>query len=380
MADDVRTGRPSRLSFDLGSLEFDDIGPERIELVYDARTGMRGVVVIDHTRFMVAGGGVRMARDISIAEVARLARAMSFKYAMLEMPCGGAKAGIWLDPRDPRRDEIVQAFAESIRPLAERGAFYPAADMGTSAADFAALYGETSSSTHFAEQLYEGMTLESQLTGAGVVESARAAAEKLGWGLRGATVAIEGFGKVGAGAAKFFTREGARVVAVSTVLGAIHDPGGLDVERLLALRDAHGDASIEKYPSGRRIEPAELFMVAADVHVPGARPDAIHAGNVHAIRAKLIAPAANIPYGAGTIASLAARSIIALPDFVTNAGGVLAAMVGMQSGSADEAFDVVRSRVQANVHRVIDAARDRGIDAYSAGVHLAREALGAVAR
>ena len=122
------------MKLEISPIALDDIGPERIHCFYDPASGMRAFVAIDTTRFMVAGGGVRMAADVSLTEVVRLARAMTLKYAMLEMPCGGAKAGIVLDPADPSRGAVIAAFVRAIKPLAESGQFMPGADMGTSGA------------------------------------------------------------------------------------------------------------------------------------------------------------------------------------------------------------------------------------------------------
>ena len=359
---------------DLSSIAFDDIGPERIHCFYDPRSGMRAVVAIDTTRFMVAGGGVRMAPDVSVSEVVRLARAMTFKYAMLDMPCGGAKAGIMLDPAAPSRAEVMGAFVRAIKPLVESGAFLPGADMGTYGADFAALWGDRVVKD-LGSETFEGMPLEAQLTGAGVVAAAKAACEALSRSLRGATVAIEGFGKVGAGAAKFFAREGARVIAISTVLGGLYDPQGLDVDALLALRDKHGDGVIAQATRGERIAREALLTLPVDVLVPGARPDVIHAANVERVAAKLIVPAANIPYAAGTLSRLQARGIVSLPDFVTNAGGVLASMASFQGESATGAFALVNDRVGRNVKLVIETARANGTSAFDAAIQIARKRL-----
>jgi glutamate dehydrogenase (NAD(P)+) len=245
--------------------------------------------------------------------------------------------------------------------------------MGTSAADFADLHAGAGNAQQLAMHEVDGMPLEDQLTGYGVVVAARAAAEWLGGGLAAATVAIEGFGKVGGGAAKFFAREGARVVAISTIRGTLDDPGGIDIDRLLALRSVHGDGAVQEYDTTRSLLPREaLPAVPADVLAPGARPDAIHEGNVEMVRARLIVPAANIPYAEGIPERLAARQIVALPDFVTNAGGVLAGLAGMQGLTADDAFRLVRERIPPNVHLVLQAARDRGGSAHAAGVAIAR--------
>ncbi len=359
---------------DLSRVVFDDLGPERIHCLYDPRTNLRAVVVIDTTRFMISGGGVRMAPDVSVSEVARLSRAMTLKYAMLEMPCGGAKAGISLDPADPSRPAVMAAFVRAIKPLVETGAFMPGADMGTSGADFAALWGERAG-MNLASETFEGMPLEAQLTGAGVVAATRAACEALSRPLRGATVAIEGFGKVGAGAAKFFVREGARVVAISTVHGGLYDPEGLDVTALLALRAEHGDDVISRATRGRRVAREALFTLPVDVLVPGARPDVIDADNVERIEAKLVVPAANIPYAEGTLRRLHARGVVALPDFVTNAGGVLAAMASIEGRSATGTFELVADRVAKNVKLVMETARSRGVSPFDAAVWLARSRL-----
>ena len=329
----------------LPNIAFDDIGPERIHCFYDPKSQMRAMVVIDTTRFTLAGGGVRMAQDVSLTEVVRLARAMTLKYAMLEMPCGGAKAGIILDPSDASRADVMGAFLRAIKPLVDSGALHSGRRHGNFGEGTSPGSLEAARRRAVGSEMFEGMPLEAQLTGAGVVVAAKAACEALSRPLRGATVAIEGFGKVGAGAAKFFAREGARVVAISTVRGTLHDPRGLDVDALLALRDQHGDGALA-LARGERMPREALFQVDAFVLVPGAATGTpIHAGNVDRIAAKLIVPAANIPYGEGALARLATRGIVALPDFVTNAGGVLGSLAGFQGESAAAAFALVDQQV-----------------------------------
>ena len=138
-------------------------------------------------------------------------------------------------------------------------------------------------------------------------------------------MAIEGFGKVGGGVAREVASRGGLVVAISTVAGCIADPAGLSVERLLELRQAHGDDCITRY--GLPVEPPDrLFTgVAADVVVPGARPGVLGARAARSLPAsvRIIAPAANVPYTAAGAEILHQRGIVALPDFVCNAGAVI---------------------------------------------------------
>src|SRR5262245_57594710 len=172
----------------------DASGPERIFSFYDPATQMRAVIVIDTTAFGLSAGGVRMLPDLSLTEMIRLARAMTYKYLMLDVRCGGAKAGIWYDPAHQDRQAVVSAFLDVLRPLWEKRIYLPGADMGTSEEDFQPLR-QGYAGGHYSglrSQVFEGLPLEDQLTGFGVVEAARTAAELFDMPLINARVAIEG--------------------------------------------------------------------------------------------------------------------------------------------------------------------------------------------
>jgi glutamate dehydrogenase/leucine dehydrogenase len=358
----------------LAEIDLDDIGPERIIHFYEPRSQLRAVLIIDTLRYGLTAGGVRMAADLSLEEMVRLARAMTCKFAMLGLPCGGAKAGIWLDPADASRPEVMRAFLEAIRPLVQARQYLPGADMGTAAADFSPLHTDSGRQTNLGEEIVDGMPLEEQLTGYGVVVAAKTACEALGRSLAGARVALEGFGKVGAGVARFLLREGARLVAVSNIHGTLEDADGLDIEALLALRAAHGDESLQRYTPTQPLLPQTLILaVDADIFVPGARPDRIDAEVAAVMPVRLVVPAANIPYAPGAVEALSQRGIVALPDFVTNAGGVLAGLVEMQGGRADDAFRTTRERIDSNVRLLMERAAGSGSSPYDTAVQIVRE-------
>jgi len=210
-----------------------------------------------------------------------------------------------------------------------------------------------------------GVPFEDLLTGYGVAVAAETA---LGWsanraqrpngstgskGWEGHSVAIEGFGKVGGGVAREVSRRGGRVVAVSTVAGSVADPSGLDVDRLLELRRAHGDACVLRY--GRPVMPPQrLFTeVNADVLVPGTRPGTIGGRTAGSLPSgvRVVAPAANAPYTAAGAEVLRRRGIVALPDFVCNAGAV----IGYRS-AADATPEQVLASVEARIAGLIGAA------------------------
>jgi glutamate dehydrogenase/leucine dehydrogenase len=197
-----------------------------------------------------------------------------------------------------------------------------------------------------------GVPFEDLLTGYGVAVAAETALGRASEGPDGRSVAIEGFGKVGGGVAREFSRRGGRVAAVSTVAGCVADPSGLDVDRLLALRQADGDACVLRY--GRPVmSPHQLFTeVNADVLVPGTRPGAIDAQVARSLPpgVRVIAPAANAPYTEAGAEVLRQRGIVALPDFVCNAGAV----IGYRS-PADATPDQVLAAVEARIGELIRA-------------------------
>ena len=353
----------------------DATGPERILSFYDPASQMRAVIVIDTTAFGMSAGGVRMLPDLSVKEMIRLARAMTYKYLMLEFPAGGAKAGIWYDPATQDRQVVMDAFLQVLQPLYEKRTYYPGADMGTSDDDFLPLRNELGKRRYsgLRTKQFAGLPLEDQLTGFGVVESALVAAKAFQLPVHGATVAIEGFGKVGGGAARFFIRAGAQVVAVSTLTGTRYDPKGLDVKRLLELRQEYGDEAVRHYRGGRLLSRRALFILPVDILIPGARPDVIHAKNVDRIQAKLVVPAANIPFRPSIANRLSRRGVGVVPDFVSNGGGVLAALADIQGLGTEESFAFVSEHIRKNTRLVLSRSKRSRCPPFEAALRIVRE-------
>ena len=296
-------------------------GPQVVEL-----SSVPGFVVFDLPGAEESAGGTRLAPDVTVAEVALLARAMTYKYGAIGEQIGGAKAGVRGDPADlAGKAGLMARFCEEVGPLVASGRFLTGPDMGTREEDFVSLrqYRPTPAAMG---SVVGGLPFEDVLTGYGVAAAADAAlSAEWGWGWDGRSVAIEGFGKVAGGVAREVARRGGRVVAVSTIEGYIADPSGLDVELLLALRRVHGDACVDHY--GRPVGPPALLFtsVKADVMVPGTRPGTIDSRSAAGlpVGVRVVAPAANAPYTAAGAEVLRERGIVALPDFVCNAGAVI---------------------------------------------------------
>ena len=356
----------------------DELGPERILHVYDPSVGMKGVVVVDTTSPQGwSGGGTRMLPDITTEEISWLARTMTYKLAYLDIPVGGAKAGIWADPgiQEASREAILRAFGNAVKPLLTTGLGL-GADMGTNAKDVAIIYegaGVPQTSTGLAQQEKEGEPLEDHATGYGVVVAAQAACEFAGMELKGATVAIEGFGKVGGGVARYMAEAGAKVVAISTISGAIYNQGGLDTKKLLSMRKQSGDRAVEEYVGAQRIDKEAIYFLPVDVLIPGARPHVIDKNNAGRIQAKVISSIANIPLTDEAEEILFQRGICSVPDFVSNAGGVVLGVVDAVGGKADDVFGVLREVLGPLTHNILADAYKEGCNPRSLAVKRAKE-------
>jgi glutamate dehydrogenase/leucine dehydrogenase len=204
-------------------------------------------------------------------------------------------------------------------------------------------------------------------TGHGVKAAAEAALAHLGRPLAGASVAIEGFGKVGAGAARAFQRAGASVVGVSTVAGLVADPDGLAVEELIALRNRYGDRLVDH--AGTPARPREeLFELPCDVLVPGARPDSITPDVAQRVRCAVVAPAANAPYHAEAIEVLHRRGIVGVPDFVANAGGVHLYVSVTDEDTPDTALVAIEQKIREAAAQTLATADEQAITPLAAAL------------
>jgi glutamate dehydrogenase (NAD(P)+) len=340
----------------------------RIEL-RDEAAGLDAVIVIDHDLFPVSAGGTRMVADVDAREVARLARAMTWKFAACGVRYAGAKAGIRFSGGN--RDAVLAAYRRALAPF--RDVFLTGPDMGTNPADFVTPDLEE---LPLWAQSHEGLGMNDLATGHGVKAAAEAALGHLGRGLEGATVAIEGFGKVGAGTARACARSGARVVAISTLHGLVVDPSGLDVEKLLELRARHGDRLVE-HASSDALPREQLFELEVDVLVPGARPDSITEKMAERVRCAVVSPGANIPYAPGAVELLHRRGIAAIPDFISNSGGVHL----YESVEADDQPEVALAKIESlvaeSVSRVLAAAEADRITPLAAALREVRAYLAA---
>jgi glutamate dehydrogenase/leucine dehydrogenase len=346
----------------------DDLGPIKIVHLYEPSCGLRGIVVIDNVACGTSIGGVRMAPDVSTREVFRLARAMTLKNAAAGLPHGGGKAGIVADPRTPDKARLIRAFARAIRDLVD---YIPGPDMGTDEICMGWMHDEIKRALGLPRVL-GGIPLdEIGATGFGLAECAEVAAPVCNLVIKGATVAIEGFGNVGKHVARFLEEKGAKLVAASDRKGTIYDPAGISVAALIEAKVASG--SVVGYSKGKKLDQSEIFGLPCDILIPAARPDCIHKDNVETIQAKLILQGANIPATPEAETRLYQRGILNIPDLIANAGGVTCASVEYHGGNEAQAFQEISQKIRRNTQEVLSRSRKEGIEPRKAAVDLARE-------
>lgn len=298
------------------------LDPPTVLEISDRRAGLSGWLAVDSVIDRHFCGGLRMLPDVTAPELTELARAMTLKHAFLGIPHGGAKSGIVCEEgasREKRRG-LLAAFGREIKALLSDRVYLPGSDMGTTDQDIRdmlaglgirvpkrALRGENSG-------WYTSRT---------VLAAARAGCAAQGFDLVNATCAIEGFGAVGGAVAEGLARLGSRVLAISTSRGALYAPEGLDVADLLRSARRHGTDVVDSYDGAERLPRESLLELDVDVLLPCARHHSIHGNNVSKIRARLVSSGANAPVTEEAERLLPERGILCIPDFVSNAGGVL---------------------------------------------------------
>jgi glutamate dehydrogenase (NAD(P)+) len=340
----------------------------------DLETGRRGFAVVHRLVNGVALGGTRLRAGCSLEEVERLALTMSLKNGAFGIPAGGGKAGLDCDPGDPGARALLARFARALAPLFTT-CLGTGEDMGTSQSMMDEAWraagldlpvspafkqggdpGRVAARVGAGFDLrVEGVPLVDVVGGYGVAQAALAAMSYLGWEVRGRRVAVQGFGSMGGPAALYLRRAGATVVAIADVEGTVANDHGLDVETLYRSRRPLGGVERAALRPDDRELGAEAWLEAeADLLIPAAVPDAIHAGNCDRVRASLIVEAANIPVTEEAAARLHARGVVAVPDFIANAA-TNAWFWWLVLGKVEPAADSALARIAATMRELVPA-------------------------
>ncbi len=280
-----------------------------------------------------AKGGIRYHPGVSLDEVTTLAAWMTWKCAVAHIPFGGGKGGILCDPTTMSRREVealtrryVAEIIDAIGPEKD----VPAPDVNTDAQVMAWVMdtysmhvGHTETAVVTGKPLELGGSLgRREATGRGVMLTTRESARHLGFDLRGARIAIQGFGNVGSVSAALLADLGAKIVAITDWQGGIYDADGIDIPRLLEHVAVH--KTVHGFTRGDRLTNEQLFGLAVDVLIPAALENQITLANAPDIKARLVVEGANGPTTPEAHRHLHDRGVFVVPDILANSGGVTA--------------------------------------------------------
>ena len=276
-------------------------------------------------------GGVRYHAQATLDEVRGLASLMTWKTALVNLPYGGAKGGVQVDPgllSDSELNRLTRRYTLNIEHLIGPNRDIPAPDMGTNAQTMAWMMDAYGQLHGHSPAVVTGKPVEmggslgrESATGRGVAILLQEAARDLGLNTLGAKIVVQGFGNVGSWAARLMYDNGCRIIAVSSVDGGLYNAGGLDIARLQEYQAKTG--GISGFTGGEEISNRELLELDCDVLVPAAIGNVITEDNAKNIKAPLILEAANHPITPEADRILSEGGVTILPDILVNAGGVV---------------------------------------------------------
>lgn len=336
-------------------------------------------------------GGLRFHPEVDENEVKTLAQLMTWKTAVVDLPYGGAKGGIAVDPRSLSKAELerlTRKFVDQIHDMVGPDTDIPAPDMGTNSQVMAWFMNQYQTHHGFQPACVTGKPLElhgcegrEEATGRGVVVVAERLFHHLGEKLAGKTVALQGFGNVGSFCAKVLNEKGAKVVAISDQRGGVKNSAGLDIPALLAY--AQKNDGVAGFPGVDSCSNAELFASQADILIPAALGGQLTAETAPTVKARFIVEAANDPTTPEADEIFLQKGITVVPDILANAGGVsVSYFEWVQNRSVVHwPLEEIRSRLEQRMSAAFDSvwqiAQDKKVSLRTAAYILG---IGRVAR
>ena len=308
-------------------------------------------------------GGIRFHPNVDLSETAALAMLMTFKCALVGLPLGGAKGGIQVDPNELSRQELqslTRRYATEINMFIGPNIDIPAPDIGRDGQTMAwfmdtysQLKGHTIPGVVTGKPISVGGSLgRAESTGKGVAYCVNFAAKKIGMEIgKDTTVVIHGFGKVGVPAAQDLRAQGAKIIAVSDVSGAVHNPDGLDIEACFQWTKERRYLKDIDLPGTKPISNDELLALETDILIPAAIDGVITAHNCKTVRAKIIAEGANGPLTKEAVTYLTDQGSFIIPDILCNAGGVIVSYFEWVQGLQNFFWDL--DQINGKLHDIL---------------------------
>ena len=317
-------------------------------------------------------GGIRFHPTVTQREVEALAGWMTWKTALVDLPYGGAKGGVVIDPRDCSDREIeavTRRYTEGIRRMIGPEIDVPAPDINTDSQTMAWMMDTYSMYAGYViPDVVTGKPLSIggtqgrvEATGRGVAITAESAFEYLGREFDGADVAVQGFGNVGSVGSRLLAERGANVVATSDVTGGVYNPNGLDVPALE--RHVERSEGVAGFDGGDPIDNDELLRMDVDALVPAALENVITVDVAEELQADLVLEAANGPTTVAADEILIERDVPVVPDILTNAGGVIVSYLEWVQNSQQYSWTL--EEVNTDLKRRLNAAFEDTVEVYA---------------
>lgn len=314
-------------------------------------------------------GGIRYHPEVGLDEVRALAALMTWKCAVVDIPFGGAKGGVEVDPSELSRAELerlTRAYTQMMLPNLGPRVDIPAPDVNTNEQVMAWIVDTASAALgHPVPAIVTGKPVElggivgrREATGRGVAIVTLRMLERLGWGRQGIRVAVQGFGNVGRWAARLLAEAGLVIEAISDISGAVWRPGGLDLDDVERHLQASGNLlATYSAPGVRHMTNAELLELDVDVLIPAAIENQITSANADRIRARMVVEGANGPTTLEAHRRLVERGVVVVPDILANAGGVVVSYFEWVQNLRGELWQLgqVHERLEEVMVRAIDA-------------------------
>jgi glutamate dehydrogenase (NAD(P)+) len=307
-------------------------------------------------------GGIRYHPNVTLDEVKALAMWMTWKTSVVNVPFGGAKGGVICDPKRMSKTELermTRRYASEILPIIGPAQDIPAPDVYTDAQTMAWIMDTYSMTVgHSVQGVVTGKPVSiggsegrSEATARGLLYVVEEACKLKKISLRGATVAIQGFGNAGATAARLFAEKKAKIIALSDTRGGVTNSRGIDPIKAIRYKERSG--TVVGMPGASRTSNEELLTMKCDILIPAALENVITLQNADAIKARIIAEAANGPTTPHADEILARRGVIVLPDILANAGGVTVSYFEWAQNLEGLMWDVneVNARLQKSMAR-----------------------------
>ncbi|MCM8833399.1 MAG: Glu/Leu/Phe/Val dehydrogenase [Candidatus Omnitrophica bacterium] len=310
-----------------------------------------------------AKGGIRMSENVSLEETRRLAKIMTYKNALMELPFGGEKSGIKIDSKsidEFTRISIIKEYVHMIKEELLAGNYIPAPDLGTDQFDMAVIYGELHKPECVTGKPVKigGLPGRHEATGRSVSITTKIFVEEIMKDkLKNKKIAIQGFGNVGSWTSYFLYNWGAKIVAISDISGGIYNENGFDIDKLFNFFQDK-KRTISEYIEGDKITNSQLLELNVDILIPCAVENVITKENAKNLKCKIIIEGANDPVDEEADKILNEKGILILPDFLSNSGGVIASYIEWRNAKSgnqterEEVYEEIDKKIRKELFNV----------------------------